>query len=146
MNSSEQRCPFCGTLVAHSPFGNVWCDQCDYRLETDRFEKRPLEDGYRAEIQRLRTMNEWISVKDRLPAEGHLVIAVIFYRDAYDIFAEDDPYHYALKLNGNDCLVTMNAYVREGVWSLEPDEPVSGTVLYWQPLPRPDIDLMWGLQ
>ena len=53
---ARYRCPFCGTYVAHSPFGNVWCDQCDYLIETNKFEKRPLENELRIEIDRLRAL------------------------------------------------------------------------------------------
>lgn len=52
--SEKEKCPFCGTYVAHSPFGHVWCDQCDYRLETEKFENRPTEDALRAEVDALK--------------------------------------------------------------------------------------------
>lgn len=39
--------------MAHSPLGHVWCDQCDYRLEIDKFNSRPIEDALRAENERL---------------------------------------------------------------------------------------------
>lgn len=51
MSDNKDKCPFCGTYVAHSPFGHVWCDQCDYRLETARFEKRPIENELRKKLE-----------------------------------------------------------------------------------------------
>jgi len=59
--SELKPCPFCGFDVAKSPLGHIWCDQCDYRLETDRYNTRPIEDALltraeaaEAEVKRLR--------------------------------------------------------------------------------------------
>ena len=49
--SDKNKCPFCGNDVAHSPLGHVWCDQCDYRIETAKFENRPLEDAIEKELE-----------------------------------------------------------------------------------------------
>lgn len=58
--SETRKCPFCGTNVAVSPFGHIWCDQCDYRLETAKFNKRPVEDMLLSDIRAAQDENEKI--------------------------------------------------------------------------------------
>ena len=90
----------------------------------------------RNEIDAQPTVGGWISVKDRLPEDGEMVIVAIFGHDVI-VQHEGETLEMAINRTLQHKRVTVGFLDEEGFWYGADGYPMIVQPSYWMPLPEP---------
>ena len=133
-----RQCPYNKECDEMPDFGNAYLCSDALELLKEQQEQKFFVD-FDGKITPLPIHPQWISVKDRMPAETHSMFYKFYgtpkWRDAM-WREESDHVLVAITFEDGSQFVT-SGYTQDGKWSTGISKMLPYTVTHWMPLPEP---------